>query len=680
MIGCGMADQHAVTVCAARRQRASGPATCLLASLSALVIASTTAHAVRPVTPGTHWAVRSPAELGLSLAKLDALRDLVGGEGCVIRHGYLAYQWGDVARSHDVASAVKPVISTLLLLAVQERRLKSVDDPVAAVEPRLRTINGGKDAAITWRHLASQTSGYGLAEAPGAAYSYNDFALALYYDTLMEKVYRTPGTDVLRTRLGEPLGFEDSYTFNAFRRDDRAGRLAISVRDFARFGLLVLNHGRWRGQQIVKADLLGMSLNSPIPADLPRTSGREADMLPGQRTLGGSRNQGPVGPGFYSFNWWLNRTDREGRRLFVAAPPDTFVAAGHGGIRMLWVIPSLDMIVCWNETSVEDHDASPGNPNTKANQAARLIREAAEGSARVQTVLAISGTRWMMNGRVMYPGAKAEGLLMNVRMVNAVFEDRKRPHYRAEADANTSSFIARIPEYAACGVRVFTICLQGGTPGYEGVVNSAFKPDGSLDAVYMKRVQSVIDACDRQGVAIVLTCFYQRQDQRLRDEAAVRAGVVNVCRWIVEHGWRNILLEIANERGHGGFDHPLLRTAAGETELIHLARKTAPTLLMAANEGTEAVGDVIIVHFNNTPLATIPARIAALRAYGKPVVCNEDQKVGAEGAEAASRCVEAGASWGLMEERVNQHYPFRFAGPTDDPIVYARLKELTTAR
>jgi hypothetical protein len=28
---------------------------------------------------------------------------------------------------------------------------------------------------------------YGLKEPPGVAYSYNDYALALYYDTLMER-------------------------------------------------------------------------------------------------------------------------------------------------------------------------------------------------------------------------------------------------------------------------------------------------------------------------------------------------------------------------------------------------------------------------------------------------------------------------------------------------------------
>jgi hypothetical protein len=39
--------------------------------------------------------------------------------------------------------------------------------------------------------------------------------------------------------------------------------------------------------------------------------------------LGGSRNITPVGPGYYSFNWWLNRTDKSDKRLYVDATPDT---------------------------------------------------------------------------------------------------------------------------------------------------------------------------------------------------------------------------------------------------------------------------------------------------------------------------------------------------------------------
>src|SRR6266487_3286872 len=295
------------------------------------------------VFPGAKWEMRKLAEVGLSRDKLDTLRDLVSGRGCVVRHGYMVYSWGDQTKSSDVASAFKPVLSTLLLIAVREGRLKSVDGLVADFEPRLKTLNNGKDAAITWRHLASQTSGYGLAEAPGTAYSYNDFALALYYDTLTQKIFGTNGTDVLRTRLAEPLQFEDAFTFDAFRRAERDGRLALSVRDFARFGLLYLRNGQWRDKQLIKPEFRQMAINSPIPADTPLTRGREADMLPGQRSVGGTRNITPVGPGYYSFNWWLNRTNKSGQRLYVDAPPDIYVASGHGGKRTCWIFPSLDL-------------------------------------------------------------------------------------------------------------------------------------------------------------------------------------------------------------------------------------------------------------------------------------------------------------------------------------------------
>ena len=249
------------------------------------------------VFPGATWESRASEQVGLSREKLEALSNLVGGRGCVVRRGCIVYSWGDQSKSSDVASAFKPVLSTLLLMAVQEGRLKSVDDLVAEAEPRLKTLNHGKDASITWRQLASQTSGYGLVEPPGAAYSYNDFALALYYDTLTEKVFGTNGTEILRTHLAEPLQFEDAATFDAFRRADRQGRLGLSVRDFARIGLLYQNNGQWRGKEVVKPEFVRMAINSPIPADTPLTRGREANMLPSQRTVGGTRNITLVGPG-----------------------------------------------------------------------------------------------------------------------------------------------------------------------------------------------------------------------------------------------------------------------------------------------------------------------------------------------------------------------------------------------
>ena len=330
------------------------------------------------VFPETSWPTQTPEAAGMASNKLAEFSALVGGRGCVVRNGHMVFAWGDPAKSSDVASAFKPLLSTLLLMAVQEGRIPSVDEPVAKFDARLKALNGGKDAAITWRHLASQTSGYGWSEKPGEAYAYNDYALALYYDTLTEKVFGTNGTELLRTRLAEPLQFEDTFTFNAFGPGNRSGRLALSCRDFARFGLLFLRGGKWREQQLLTAEFTRMAISSPISPETPLTRGMDAEMLPKQRSIGGTKNITPVGPGFYSFNWWLNTTSRAGQRMFVDAPPDTYVASGHGGKRALVIIPSLDLIACWNDSGIDDHDQSPGNPNTKNNRVLKLLAEACD--------------------------------------------------------------------------------------------------------------------------------------------------------------------------------------------------------------------------------------------------------------------------------------------------------------
>ncbi|MDT8301564.1 MAG: hypothetical protein RQ760_08770, partial [Sedimentisphaerales bacterium] len=187
-----------------------------------------------------------------------------------------------------------------------------------------------------------------------------------------------------------------------------------------------------------------------------------------------------------------------------------------------------------------------------------------------RTQISIADSQWHLNGRITYPGTPAEGLLMNVRMVNSVFEDKNRPRF--DADENTAEFITKIPIYVAQGVLAFTLNLQGGFPGYEGAVNSAFKPDGSLRKSYFRRVKRVIETCDHNGAVVILGCYYQRQDQILRDEKAVRAGVVNTVRWLKRSGYNNVVLEIANEFNHPGFDNSILKKPEGQVELIRLAK------------------------------------------------------------------------------------------------------------
>lgn len=305
------------------------------------------------------------------------------------------------------------------------------------------------------------------------------------------------------------------------------------------------------------------------------------------------------------------------------------------------------------------------------------------------TRIGIVEGKWHLNGAPTYPGTKAEGLLMNVRMVNATFEDRGRPEF--DADANTAEFVAQIPDYVAHGVRAFTLSLQGGMPGYEGAVNSVYEPDGSLRAAALARVQRVIEACDRAGAAVILGCFYQRQDQVLRGEEAVRAAVVNTARWIARSGFTNVLLEVANEYAHRGFDHAILKSHEGVASLLHLAKRTAPQLLVSASERGGRDGfpaaflehvvpasDFLLIHLNVTRLPAVAARLASLPRNGQPIVCNEDAKVGADGAEVAEICVRHGVSWGFMHEEINQRFPFTFEGAADDPVVYRKLRALTS--
>lgn len=307
-------------------------------------------------------------------------------------------------------------------------------------------------------------------------------------------------------------------------------------------------------------------------------------------------------------------------------------------------------------------------------------------SAQAATRVSNSGTRWLIDGKPTNPGTAAEGLLMNVRMVNATFEDRNKMEF--DAEANTDRFIAKIPDYAAHGVNAFTLCLQGGMPGYEGAVNSAFEPDGSLRPDYLRRVERVIRACDGRGVVVILGLYYQRQSKILRDEAAVRAGVVNAVKWIQARGFSNVVVEIANEYPHKGFAHPIIRDAKGMAGLIRLGKETAPGLLFTASgygdgkvhpEVAEAC-DFLTPHWNGTKVEDIAARVAALKRFGKPIVCNEDDKTGERAVAAMKASVEDGCAYGLMLKDHNQTFPFRFDGAQDDPTFYAALKAMTSGR
>jgi hypothetical protein len=280
-----------------------------------------------------------------------------------------------VAKRADVASASKPWYTHFLLKALEDGRIPSLDERLVRWEPRLEAINrqlGHKDRAITWRHVANQTSCYGVAEAPGTAYDYNDWQMALFSDTLFLKVYgvthETLDAKVLHPMLTDLLQCEDKPTLLAFDLASSLGRVGVSVRDFARFGLLYLRQGNWSGKQLLGREHAVMAVSSPLPNSIPRTAGRQAEMIPAQRTLGSRRVPDDQTDHFgsYSWLWWVNGVDRQGQRTWPDAPADTFGAFGHGGPRAMFVIPSLDLVVSYNDAKLEGWFPGPDNPTNKA--------------------------------------------------------------------------------------------------------------------------------------------------------------------------------------------------------------------------------------------------------------------------------------------------------------------------
>jgi hypothetical protein len=100
-----------------------------------------------------------------------------------------------------------------------------------------------------------------------------------------------------------------------------------------------------------------------------------------------------------------------------------------------------------------------------------------------------------------YEGMKIEDLLMNVRAVQAAFDDlnpatRSRWAYpdtgKWDPVRNTREFLEALPGWRRHGVLAFTVNLQGGSPeGYsreQPWENSAIDPEGNLRPAYMQRL------------------------------------------------------------------------------------------------------------------------------------------------------------------------------------------------
>lgn len=314
------------------------------------------------VWPAGEWEARSAADVGLIGKHLDSFIRMVRGDGCIVKDGYLIRTWGNYTAQGDWASAAKPVLSTLLMLAVVEKRLPGVDAPVQLAGWKLRE----EDQGMTFRHLADMTSGFGRAEPPGAAWAYNDFAINLYAHSL-KRIFGTSLDKAFTDRLA-PLQFQDGAFFGS-----REGLgVSASPRDFARLGWCWLQRGNWRGRQIIPRKLFEDCVRPSVPATLPRTAGEGEDYL-GIGSYGGGTDQMSHGPGVYGFNFWFNERV-PGTRYYVwpSLPRDAYQANGMWNRHTVTVIPSWRMVVVVRNGRLGKFE--PGVPRSKSNAKLALLR------------------------------------------------------------------------------------------------------------------------------------------------------------------------------------------------------------------------------------------------------------------------------------------------------------------
>jgi hypothetical protein len=273
---------------------------------------------------------------------------------------------------------------------------------------------------------------------------------------------------------------------------------------------------------------------------------------------------------------------------------------------------------------------------------------------------------------------KIEGLLMNARLVQGIFDDLN-PETRGRWDypdgpwdpeRNTREFIAAMPAWRAHGLLAFTLNLQGGSPeGYSRAQpwhNSAFTPEGDLRPEFMARLERILDRADELGMVVILGLFYFGQDERLVDEAAVVRGVDRAVTWILERGYRHVMIEINNETG-SGYDHAILRPDRVH-ELIERVQSRSHggrRLLVSTSypggvlpgENVLRTADFILLHGNGVAepdgIRRLVDRTRARPGYrGQPVLFNEDDHYDFEHPDNnLIAAVSRYASWGYFDYR-----------------------------
>jgi CubicO group peptidase (beta-lactamase class C family) len=296
-------------------------------------------------------------------AVLGPIRERGGPNGLILRHGQVVASWGNVGQVDFTFSVAKSYLSLLAGIAVADRLIADLDDPVANT-----VTDGGFDGphngAITWRHLLQQTSewegtlfgksdvidrnrslaleGRGkkgdarLLRPPGMFWEYNDVRVNRLALALLRRFAR-PLPEVFAERIMQPIGASTDWRWHGYRTSmvevngrriesvsggsHWGGGVEIHAEDQARIGLLMLWRGVWGEIRVVPEAWIAESVK-PCPLNLN-----------------------------YGLLWWLNT----GQARYPSASASGFAASGAGG-NLTWVDPEHDIVAVlrWTDPACVD--------------------------------------------------------------------------------------------------------------------------------------------------------------------------------------------------------------------------------------------------------------------------------------------------------------------------------------
>jgi len=296
------------------------------------------------------------------------------------------------------------------------------------------------------------------------------------------------------------------------------------------------------------------------------------------------------------------------------------------------------------------------------------------------TEITIHGTDIYLDSKPTYAGRtfegrRIEGLLFNVRAVQATFDDENPDTSNRwaypdtgvwDAQRNVDEFCTALPQWRDHGVLAFTVNFQGGGPLYTPHIynhfkNNAFTDHGELKTAYTYRMQQVLAAADALGMVVIVGFFYWKHTEGWSDETVMKAAR-NACQFLRDTGRKNFLVEIANENGPV-YKPPLLHGDQVHKVILALKPEFPEMLFSTSLAGMDvtrnlpspslvAASDYVLLHGNECLPHTLQLGVAHVRrnpAYvkaPKPIIINEDSP-GIPNLDAAWR---EGVSWGYYDQ------------------------------